>query len=61
MKTQLAKFYDSRKSASSIPSQKYETVLNRNFKKSKMGFGSSNSRFFKRRSSNAPGPGSYYR
>ncbi len=52
--------YSNQRSAPSIPAYKYETIINRNFKKSAKGFGSSNSRFYGSKSTENPGPGSYY-
>ena len=36
-----------KRTAPSITTYKYQTVINKNFKKSNRGFGSSDSRFFK--------------
>ena len=60
MKAQLKKFFESNKSPPSIPTQKFQTVINRRFKKHKYGFGSSNTRFFSKRFNKGPGPGTYY-
>ena len=52
--------YSNQRSAPSIPAYKYETIINRNFKKVNKGFGSSNSRFYGDRVREGPGPGSYH-